>query len=270
MRKLSLLVGALALALVSSTVASTNTFIDLTIGPEGILVGVSGDVFRVSGSFDNGSTNNIGYNIINSVFEFTGSGAHNLEQAGQDLGPCAGNISNNFAFGTLKTAGTVTVVDNFTNSPGNAAIYAQVITGSGTLAVGAGMRVYFGTTNGWVGSAAVSGNGIFRPYLPDNLDFDGDGIVNSNECLCGTDSTNSASALRITSIVLTNNDVLVSWAGGGGRTNVVQSAIDLTGSYTNISPNIVLTGNGDVTTNYLDACAATNTAARFYRIRLVR
>ncbi len=51
--------------------------------------------------------------------------------------------------------------------------------------------------------------------------------------------------------------------------NVVQSATDLAVSYTNVSPNIVLTGSGDVTTNYLDAGAATNAPTRFYRIRLV-
>jgi hypothetical protein len=69
--------------------------------------------------------------------------------------------------------------------------------------------------------------------------------------------------------VPTNNDMLVSWTAGGGRTNVVQSATDLTGSYTNVSPNIILPGTGDVTTNYLDAGAATDAANRFYRIRLV-
>jgi len=64
-------------------------------------------------------------------------------------------------------------------------------------------------------------------------------------------------------------DLDVSWSAGGGRTNVVQAAADLTGSYTNVSPNIILPGSGDVTTNYLDARAATNAPARYYRIRLV-
>ena len=66
------------------------------------------------------------------------------------------------------------------------------------------------------------------------------------------------------------------WRAGAGRTNIVQSATDLTplragqaGSYTNVSPNILLPGSGDVTTNYLDAGGATNAASRFYRIRLV-
>jgi hypothetical protein len=49
----------------------------------------------------------------------------------------------------------------------------------------------------------------------------------------------------------------------------VQSATDLTGSYTNISSNIILDGSGDVTTNYLDAGGATNGASKYYRIRLI-
>jgi len=62
----------------------------------------------------------------------------------------------------------------------------------------------------------------------------------------------------------------VTWLTGGGRTNVVQSAPDLTGSYSNVSPNIILTNvTGDVTTNYLDDGAATNAPVQFYRIRLV-
>ena len=36
----------------------------------------------------------------------------------------------------------------------------------------------------------------------------------------------------------------------------------------NISPNIVITGNGDIITNYLDIGAVTNWPARFYRVRL--
>jgi T5SS/PEP-CTERM-associated repeat protein len=102
-----------------------------------------------------------------------------------------------------------------------------------------------------------------------DADNDGDGMSNLQEALAGTDPTNSASAFRITSVVRTDNDVLVMWATAGGRTNVVQVAPNLGGSYSNISPNIVVSGSGDATTNYLDAGGATNSASRFYRIGLV-
>ncbi|HEY5296636.1 MAG TPA: hypothetical protein VIK59_01795, partial [Verrucomicrobiae bacterium] len=57
---------------------------------------------------------------------------------------------------------------------------------------------------------------------------------------------------------------------GGGRTNVLQTTTNLVGSWSNVSPNIVLAGDGDSITNYLDAGAVTNTPARFYRVQLVQ
>jgi len=102
-----------------------------------------------------------------------------------------------------------------------------------------------------------------------SADNDGDGMSNLQEYLAGTDPTNNASAFRILGVVATNNDVLVSWTAGGGRTNVVQAAPGLAGGYANVSPNIVIIGSGDVTTNYLDTGAATNAAGWFYRIKLV-
>jgi fibronectin-binding autotransporter adhesin len=100
-------------------------------------------------------------------------------------------------------------------------------------------------------------------------DNDGDGFTNLQEFQAGTDPTNNSSTFKVLSLGSTNGDVLVTWQAGGGRTNVVQSATDLTVGYTNVSPNIILPGSGDVTTNYLDAGGATNGPSRFYKIRLV-
>jgi hypothetical protein len=100
-------------------------------------------------------------------------------------------------------------------------------------------------------------------------DDDGDGFTNLQEYLAGTDPTNASSAFRILGVVATNDDVLVTWQTAGGRTNVVQSASDMAGSYSNVSPNIILPGSDDVTTNWTDTGGATNSASRFYKIRLV-
>jgi T5SS/PEP-CTERM-associated repeat protein len=122
-----------------------------------------------------------------------------------------------------------------------------------------------GIVNGWERAYGLD------PLNADDADTDNDGdnLSNLQEYLAGTNPTNSASAFRILSAVPTNDDVLVTWATAGDHTNVVQSAADLTGSYTNISPSIVITGSGDVTTNYLDAGAATKGPTRVYRVRLV-
>lgn len=102
-----------------------------------------------------------------------------------------------------------------------------------------------------------------------NLDRDGDGLSNWQEYLAGTHPTNASSSLRITSAVRTNDDILVTWTTTGGRTNIVQAAADLVAGYTTVSPNLIIPGSTETTTNYLHLGGATNSPARFYRIRLV-
>jgi hypothetical protein len=113
---------------------------------------------------------------------------------------------------------------------------------------------YFGCTN--------------CPQAQPDADPLGKGINNTNQFLAGLNPTNPASLFRITSIVSTGSNILATWSCGGGRTNVLQAAPNLGGSYSNISANIILSGVGDMTTNYLDV-GAVNTTARYYRVRLV-
>ena len=94
------------------------------------------------------------------------------------------------------------------------------------------------------------------------------------EFLAGTNPTNSVSALRIVSAVQQSNNVVITWTTTGGFTNAVQMAPgDVNGGYTtnftDLSGPLVISGSGDVTTNYVDGGVATNVPSRFYRIRLV-
>jgi hypothetical protein len=100
-------------------------------------------------------------------------------------------------------------------------------------------------------------------------DADGTGQNNLFKYLAGLDPTNSASIFRILSVEPQGNNLAITWQTVGGKTNVVTASSDLTGSYTNVSPNIAVTGSGDTTTNYVDQGGATNKSSRFYRIRLV-
>lgn len=100
-------------------------------------------------------------------------------------------------------------------------------------------------------------------------DTDGDGMPDWQEWAAGTDPNNAASYLHLAGITAQGPDLLLTWQGGAGRTNVVQAAPGLQGGYTDISPHIFITGNGDGMTNYLDAGATTNYSRRFYRVRLV-
>jgi hypothetical protein len=103
-----------------------------------------------------------------------------------------------------------------------------------------------------------------------NVDSDGDGFTNLQEYLAGTDPTNSASALRITSIVREVDDLRVTWTMGSDRTNALQRAAGDGGYYTNNFTTIfTVTNTTGTATNYLDAGAATNVPSLFYRVRLV-
>jgi len=62
------------------------------------------------------------------------------------------------------------------------------------------------------------------------------------------------------------NNLRVTWLTAGGRTNTVQAAGSLSGSFSDLSPAIGIPGVGLVTTNYLEIGGATN-PARFYRLK---
>jgi hypothetical protein len=100
-------------------------------------------------------------------------------------------------------------------------------------------------------------------------DADGDGMPNWAEYLAGTNPTNAASNLRLTSVGASGNDVSLAWTVVGGQSYVVQSAagVDGTNVFADSSPLVAVPGTGESVTNYLDAGALAN-GARFYRIRL--
>src|SRR5262249_30099081 len=116
-------------------------------------------------------------------------------------------------------------------------------------------------------------------------DPDGDGMINTNEFVTGTDPTNNKSAFRITSIVRqgsSSNDINITWTARACKVYIVQvvAGNPTDGSYatnfTAISSSLTIGGvlaggfvKGDTITNYVDVGAATNKPARYYRIRLV-
>ena len=105
-----------------------------------------------------------------------------------------------------------------------------------------------------------------------NLDRDGDGLSNLQEYLAGTDATNSASAFRITSISPIATNLLVTWTMGSGKTNALQrtgGAVNGSYSTNNFTTIFTVTNTVGTTTNYLDIGGATNSPARYYRVRLV-
>jgi fibronectin-binding autotransporter adhesin len=114
------------------------------------------------------------------------------------------------------------------------------------------------------------------PQAAASADPDGDGQNNFAEYLAGTSPTNSMSTLRIIALSRQGNDMKVTWMTVGGKTNALQVTVPAAnGSYsTNFAdlttpPHIITIGSADVITNVVDPGGATNTPARFYRVRLV-
>jgi hypothetical protein len=101
-----------------------------------------------------------------------------------------------------------------------------------------------------------------------NADADGDGPSNLAEFLTGADPTGGTSAFRIRSIAHEDNDVRVAWTTGVGKTNALQATTGYSFANNFAAELFVVTNTTGSVTNYLDAGAATNSPARFYRIRL--
>jgi len=81
-----------------------------------------------------------------------------------------------------------------------------------------------------------------------------------------------ATAFRVSGIVQQGNNILVTWATSAGRTNELQATTGAAGgtySTNNFVAIFTVTNAVGSVTNYLDVGGATNTPARFYRVRLV-
>jgi hypothetical protein len=148
------------------------------------------------------------------------------------------------------------VTTNTLNQDMYNSISNQVFQNTGIVTFPSWLEQYFGCTN--------------NPDAAPDAAPSGDGQDNYTKFLAGMNPTNSASYFHILSAAPEGNDMQVSWMCGGGRTNVLQTTTNLGGIWSDVSPDIVLAGDGDSVTNYLDVGAITNASARFYRVQLVQ
>lgn len=158
---------------------------------------------------------------------------------------------------------TGSAFDFFDGSIDEAAIYNRALSPgeiSAIYNVGEVGKLYLSDFQQW--KLAYLGD----PNAPDSGDPDGDGSNNLQEYLVGTNPTNSASTLRITSIAKENNDIRVNWIMGSGTICALQSAPNLASNFGDL---VIITNATGSVANYLDQGAATNASARFYRVRFV-
>jgi hypothetical protein len=97
-------------------------------------------------------------------------------------------------------------------------------------------------------------------------------VTDSNGCTAVSSTTALVTALRITTITLQGSDIQITWLTSGGTTDELQEVQGTPGygtNFTDFAGPFVIPGGGDTSTNYIDAGAATNSPAKFYRVRLV-
>jgi PKD repeat protein len=180
--------------------------------------------------------------ITNRFWDFGDSGTTNLT---------TNTVTHTYAAGT----NTVALIVSGSNGVGSntKTNYITVLTAFQSWQV-----FYFGsTTNAAAASAA---------------DPDGDGQNNMAEFSAGTNPTNSASALRITSIATQGTNVVVTWMTAAGKTNALQATGgDPGGGYTTngFVAIVTVTNTIGTVTNGTDVGGATSVPARYYRVRLV-
>ncbi len=88
-------------------------------------------------------------------------------------------------------------------------------------------------------------------------------VTNSGAIMLGPDQ------FRVTSVTATGSDAAITWQAFGGNDYRVQAGANLVGGFSDISTDIVATGNGPVVTNFIDHGALTNSTRRFYRVRQI-
>ena len=153
---------------------------------------------------------------------------------------------------------------------------SMVLSGNGKmddLVINAGVAPdYVTPTNhipyGWLTFMGVVTNGASSAEMnaAENQDSDGDGMLNWQEYLAGTQPTNPASKLAIISQVISNG-TYISWLSSSGALAPyrVDSSTNLTGSWKNELANIPTDPSG---TNHWSS-SSTNVQS-FYRVQIVK
>ena len=160
---------------------STSHYTNLNVGSGGYLQGGLGDLFIVSGSFDNESTQNSQWSTASSELDFGNGSSHLFNLAGANSGAAIGGYTNNFAWGTVQLYAGQTLALGAGSGGAGAALYTgALVLGSGTSQIasisGNGHNIYYDSLNPMnsylgAGTYGLSGGGSITPIstLPATL-----------------------------------------------------------------------------------------------------
>ena len=232
---------------------STNYFTDLTVGPNGYLVGGAGDKFIVSGNFTNNSTRNMLWNTAAAELDFRGdAGPHAFALAGADVGASYFGYVDNFAWGTLRLAAGegLTLGDGNTNNAGTAFYVGRLVLDGGiaqaSSITGNGANLYYDPTDAGNAALLVGAPGGIYPLA-------GGGSILPVQAV-----------LKILSIThLANGHVIIQCIGVPNRNVTVQATNNLASAPFTTLAVVRVDESGFFT--YEDA-GSQSLAARFYRL----
>ena len=154
-------------------------------------------------------------------------------------------------------SGNNSAITNSTDLDGNPRV------AGGTADIGA---YEFQTPTSVLSYAWAHQYGLTTDGSADEIDSDGDGMSNWQEFIAGTNPTNAASFLALTSVVPQKslNWVIIKWQSVNTRSYILQRSSDLggQGGFSTIQSNIA----GQVGTTIFFDTTATNSSQYFYRI----
>jgi hypothetical protein len=109
-----------------------------------------------------------------------------------------------------------------------------------------------------------------RLALPPFLDSDGDGLLNWQEQLAGTDGNDRQSTLQVRAVLVAPHQLHLSWPTVPGKRYIPETAKDLTSGFAPLSESAFPRTAGSTSDSLLINLdeLASSPAGRFYRIRL--
>ena len=278
----------------NGSVVASNAYIGYAYTNTGNVVTIAGGSLLLTATLDvrdgmltiNGGTVNTGSlvasNAASSVIQFNG-GALNVAGSfvtnGQTLFVGDGSSAAtyhlvggvHFFASSLRVrtnallTGCGTIIGNVTIDPGG-----TVLANCGGALTFTGIVTNNGIMHAEDGSVLESYGTVVNNGIIDIMD----GATNFHSTFLNNGTVVDASYFHMVSATRQTNDINLTWTTVGGRSYIVQTnAPQANGSYTtnftDLSIAVVFPGTSLGTINFLDIGGATNTPARYYRVRLI-